>query len=134
MAGPTAVNDLVKIDNRTIDLRPEVKVHRSFFGTLFQTVAALSTPAWFFPGVGTAIGASTMGLGVMGAQLQSRAAHPRYNTTAAPGAPMVFPGLGGGAAAPGYTAASLSSDPALSIMTARGASLGEIPQAIGGGR
>lgn len=127
--------DLVKFEQRTIDLTTPVKGPRhSFFGTLFQGLAAVSAPAAFFPGIGTAIWASSQGLGVMGNHMQNKAMHPSYETTAAPGHnPVVYPGMAAPAAV-NYNAAAVSSDPALSIITARTASMSEIPQAIGGAR
>lgn len=88
----------------------------SIVGKAFKTFSLLSTPAFFFPGVGTAIGAAGMSLGGLGTHMDNRASQP-----AAAERPMQIytPGLnqgGSGGRPTGYTAAG---DSALDIISAK---------------
>lgn len=112
----TANSSRVKFDlvNNVPDMRPK----RSIFGGILRFLGALSAPAFFFPGIGTAIGAAGMSAGMLGGYLQTRAAQQNSAQPQRP-IPISYPGLSG--TVPGYDGGLISpavfaSDPALDLV------------------
>ena len=96
------------------------KLRGSVVGKVFRAFGALTTPAFFFPGVGTAVGAAGLSLGSLGNHMDSKASQP----VAAPRPMQIYtPGLnqgGVGGLSVGRAGNSMGmSDPALDIIAAK---------------